>query len=337
MGKTAEQKVRDRYAQDLRDGKQPRALTDTNRAILEEVRKEVEAGKRQVQTTTTRAVKRIREVKEESVQEIVKAKDQALCEIRAASAPVHAEREAEVEQEEDEAEEDEAAELPLVQQKEERPVVLHSDDEEKMQRLQSIVCQLQALSASTEVEDALARFAEEQLCAERDQLLMEWPQGARERRAMEVRARWQLEQQQKQSQKPDVGEGNEEGVTVNMVKHGPHLQVLDAYRDQFLQASRCAYEAIASLQGSAAEVLCERQAAQRERVGLTYLDGFQQAKKAFDAGFRQAARHSLVSSSWLRQCAERAGLSEDYLEWLGVRDSTASLGDLTWAPSSGMR
>ena len=154
---------------------------------------------------------------------------------------------------------------------------------------------------------------------------------------MEVRARWQLEQQQKQSQKPDVGEGNEEGVTVNMVKHGPHPQVLDAYRDQFLQARRWAYEAIASLQGSAAEVLCERQAAQRERVGLTYHDGFQQAKKAFDAEFRQAARHSLVSNSWLRQCAERARLSEDYLEWLRDRDSTASLGDLTRAPSSGMR
>ena len=206
-----------------------------------------------------------------------------------------------------------------------------------MQRLQSIVCQLQALSASTEVEDALARFAEEQLCAERDQLLMEWPQGARERRAMEARARWQLEQQQKQSQKPDVGEGNEEGVTVNAARNGLHLEVLDTYRDQFLQARKWACEAIASMQGLAVEVLCQRQAAQRERVGLTYHEGFQQAKKVFDAGFRQAARHSLVSNSWLRQCAERAGLSEDYSECLAARDSYGLLGDLSWAPSSDMR
>ena len=67
--------------------------------------------------------------------------------------------------------------------------------EEKSQRLQSIVYQLQAISASTEVGDALSRFATEQLCAERDQLLMAWPQGAWERRAMEARARSQLEQQ----------------------------------------------------------------------------------------------------------------------------------------------
>ena len=69
---------------------------------------------------------------------------------------------------------------------------------------------------------------------------------------------------------------------------------------------------------------------------MTYHEGFQQAKKAFDAGFRQAARHPLVSNSWLRQCAERALLSKDYLGWFHVRDSIASLGDLTWAPPYGM-
>ena len=98
-----------------------------------------------------------------------------------------------------------------------------------------------------------------------------------------------------------------------------------------------AYKAIASLQELAAKVRCERHAAQRERDGLAHHDGFLQAKKAFDAGFRQAARRSLVSNSWLLQCAERARRSEDYLEWLGLRASTASHGDLTWAPSSGMR
>ena len=44
MGKTAGQKVRDRYRVYVANGKTPRALTGVNRAILEEVRMEVAAG-----------------------------------------------------------------------------------------------------------------------------------------------------------------------------------------------------------------------------------------------------------------------------------------------------
>ena len=93
--------------------------------------------------------------------------------------------------------------------------------------------------------------------------------------------------------------------------NGPRLAVLDTYRDHFLEARKCACEAIASLKGLTVEVLCQRQASDRERVGLTYHEGFQQANKAFDTGFREAARHPLVSKCWLRQCAERAGLIVD--------------------------
>ena len=71
--------------------------------------------------------------------------------------------------------------------------------------------------------------------------------------------------------------------------------------------------------------------------GLAYHDGFLRAKKAFAAGFCQAALHSFVSNSWLRQCAERAGLSEAYNARLAARDSYGLLGDLSWAPSSDMR
>ena len=92
-----------------------------------------------------------------------------------------------------------------------------------------------------------------------------------------------------------------------------------------------ARNAIASLQKLAENVRRERYAAQRERVGLAYHDAFLQAKKAFGAGFRQAAFLPLVSNSWLQECAERAGLSEDYNGRLAGRDSYASLGDLSWA------
>ena len=44
MVKTAEQKVRDRYRAYLANGKSPRALTDANKAILEEVRAEAGNG-----------------------------------------------------------------------------------------------------------------------------------------------------------------------------------------------------------------------------------------------------------------------------------------------------
>ena len=92
-----------------------------------------------------------------------------------------------------------------------------------------------------------------------------------------------------------------------------------------------AFASIASLQKLATEVRCERQEAQWEGEGLAFHDGFQRATKAFAAGFHRAALQPLVSNLWLRQCAERAGLSKDYNEWLAARDSYASLGDLSWA------
>ena len=49
MVKTAEQKVWDRYRADVANGETPGALTDANRAILEEVRTEVAAGCRKLQ------------------------------------------------------------------------------------------------------------------------------------------------------------------------------------------------------------------------------------------------------------------------------------------------
>ena len=46
MGKTAEEKSRARYAEQLGRGLEPRPLNDVNRAILAEVRAEVQQGKR---------------------------------------------------------------------------------------------------------------------------------------------------------------------------------------------------------------------------------------------------------------------------------------------------
>ena len=48
MGKTAEEKVRARYSHQLKDGIEPRPLTDANRDILEEVREEVTRARKEV-------------------------------------------------------------------------------------------------------------------------------------------------------------------------------------------------------------------------------------------------------------------------------------------------
>ena len=270
MVKTAEQKVRDRYRADLENGKTPRALTDANRAILEEIRAEVAAGCQYVQAAVSSGRKRIREAGDEQVRRVEQAGQRVMQQIGAQaaaaaaaassapapSAPVHAEKEAEVEQEEDEAEEDKAAELPPVQ-----------------------------AYAAPAPSDAAPSDASAPVRAEREA---------------------EAEQEEEEDEAAEL----------------PHVQ---------------AYKAIALLQELAEKVRCERHAAQRERDGLAYHDGFLQAKKAFAAGFCQAALHSFVSNSWLRQCAERAGLSEDYNECLAARDSYGLLGDLWWASSSDMR
>ena len=89
MVKTAEQKVRIRYLADLTSGKMPRALTEANRAILEELRAEVEAGKARIWETADavagQTATRIHAAGQEAVSAIDAAKERALQEIASAS------------------------------------------------------------------------------------------------------------------------------------------------------------------------------------------------------------------------------------------------------------
>ena len=52
MGKTAAEKARARYSHQLKDGIEPRPLTDANRDILEEVREEVTRARKEVRAAT---------------------------------------------------------------------------------------------------------------------------------------------------------------------------------------------------------------------------------------------------------------------------------------------
>ena len=54
MGRTAEEKVRARYHQQLMEDKEPRPITDVNRAILEQIRAEIAAVKKTLQASGQR-------------------------------------------------------------------------------------------------------------------------------------------------------------------------------------------------------------------------------------------------------------------------------------------
>ena len=78
MVKTAEHKVRDRYAEQLKQGSEPRPLNDANRAILAEVRAEVHRAKRKIQEEVEQGSNAIKKATAESVREIAEAREQAL-------------------------------------------------------------------------------------------------------------------------------------------------------------------------------------------------------------------------------------------------------------------
>ena len=83
MVKTAEEKVRIRYAEQFEDGIEPRPLNDANRAILAEVREDVRSGCKTLQDTAYRATKRVKTAGDESVQRVQEAESQALSRIAA--------------------------------------------------------------------------------------------------------------------------------------------------------------------------------------------------------------------------------------------------------------
>ena len=67
MGKTAEEKSRARYAEQLGRGLEPRPLNDVNRAILAEVRAEVQQGKRRIQQEVEQGSAQIKSVADDGV------------------------------------------------------------------------------------------------------------------------------------------------------------------------------------------------------------------------------------------------------------------------------
>ena len=159
-----EEKARRRAQNALESGKQHHACGEVNKALLEEVRAEVAARRKAVQTAASASRERVREAGDEQVRRVEQAGEQVMRKIRAEAAAVASatsaaeldQDEDEEEEEEEEAEEDgvveppllEALEPPLVEGGDELPLVAQAAEgqqahlatggraEEKSQRLQ---------------------------------------------------------------------------------------------------------------------------------------------------------------------------------------------------------
>ena len=92
------------------------------------------------------------------------------------------------------------------------------------------------------------------------------------------------------------------------------------------------------LQLVALEVEVQRKAAREEREGLSLHDGYQKATKDFRAACNRACSQEFVGTDWLEQCCMKAGLIQDYREWLvalRLRKNINSWALLTWSPPYG--
>jgi len=280
-----------------------------NKAILEEIRKEVESA-RTADPRPTRDAKRLRSggvgaIAEESEPAPEPALDHAP-EVALEPAPeVALEPAPEVALE---PAPEVAPEVALEQ-------VLHA-------RLWQLVWQLETLTGRA---DALSNYARAKLTRDQHELLGRWPEGPWLLPDMNLQAR---EQQNKVLSVAPSGEGQP------TLRYSPDsvARVLDVYRAEFQEERDCARQAIVKLQLAALEVADQRRAAREEREGLHYHEGYNKAMKDFRVAFAGARFKTFVAKGWLQACLSKAGLNEDYSESERLSCFSSSL---VWSPPYG--
>ena len=87
------------------------------------------------------------------------------------------------------------------------------------------------------------------------------------------------------------------------------------------------------LQLPALEVKSQREAARKEREGLSLHDGYQKAKKEFRNAYARASYRPLIRADWLSECRMKAGLTEAYEE--RINHSFISSASLFWSAPYG--
>ena len=116
MPLSKEEKARRQARNALESGQQYHARGEVNKALLEEVRAEVAAGRKSVQTAASASRKRVREAGDEQVRRVEQAGEQVMRKIRAQAAAGSSETSAaELDQDEEEEEEEDGVVDPLVE------------------------------------------------------------------------------------------------------------------------------------------------------------------------------------------------------------------------------
>ena len=110
-------------------------------------------------------------------------------------------------------------------------------------------------------------------------------------------------------------------------------EAIEIYRAEFDESKACSQQVIVQLQLAALEVRSQREAARRERDGLSYHDGYQKAKKEFRNAYARASYLPLIRAEWLSECRTKAGLTKDYEE--RYNDPFISSASLRWSAPYG--
>ena len=109
-------------------------------------------------------------------------------------------------------------------------------------------------------------------------------------------------------------------------------ETIEFYRAEFDETKACSQQAIVQLQLAALEVKAQREAARKERSGLSLHDDFQKAKREFRNAYVRASYQPLIRADWLWDCRTKAGLTRDYDE-LNVHSFISS--SLRWSAPYG--
>ena len=110
-------------------------------------------------------------------------------------------------------------------------------------------------------------------------------------------------------------------------------QTIEFYRAEFDETKACSQQAIVQLQLAALEVKAQREAARKEREGLSLHDGCHKAKKECRNAYVRVSYQPLIHADWLSECGTKARLTKHYEE--RINHPFISSASLRWSAPYG--
>ena len=315
MVKTAEQKVRGRYIEQLEQGIEPKPLNESNLAILEEIRAEIAAGRKSVQTATSAGKKKLDTTGADWVERIEQAGEEALHNVKRAKTeeargssevqPAGGAEEAAPEEPEEAAPEEDAVPAEFVPP-------LREADAAKLHRLKDLTFQIQALEGMNvrEVADkGVHMFLHEKLAKQRRILLGGWRAGGDYVDALQHEDRlsscadYQAQCGYESYKAPlALLDGRVSALAALKQEEKVHRQDFEVAKDQAAEEIKQLQELALGLQELASE-------AHKDLKATEYYPPFQTAKKEFVGKCLVLKLNDLICHRWIRECQERSGLS----------------------------